>query len=187
VISVRPPGRARVEFLVTELSSAPFSYPEVGSTRGAFPSGYNIDRYAAELGRGDVVFDAARQAIRAGVPFDLPWVRCFLPRAFEPGAVVVVVARVMGVWWTNASRVIYTIDERDRFGFAYGTLPRHAEVGEELFLVERARPSEDVTFRIEAFSRPRHPLVRLAAPFSRAVQRRFGRGALDAMRAATSS
>ena len=39
----------------------------------------------------------------------------------------------------NAGRVVYLVDEDGpvpRFGFAYGTLPGHAESGEERFLVE---------------------------------------------------
>ena len=32
-------------------------------------------------------------------------------------------------------RVVYVVDEPDRRGFAYGTLPGHAESGEELFMV----------------------------------------------------
>ena len=45
-----------------------------------------------------------------------------------------VLARSLGLWWLNACRIVCVIDE-DRpvtgFGFAYGTLPDHAESGEE--------------------------------------------------------
>lgn len=34
-------------------------------------------------------------------------------------------------------RVVYLIDESDRQGFAYGTLPGHPESGEETFVVQR--------------------------------------------------
>ncbi|GAA4732513.1 hypothetical protein GCM10023350_14890 [Nocardioides endophyticus] len=34
-------------------------------------------------------------------------------------------------------RVVYVVDEPERAGFAYGTLPGHPETGEELFLLSR--------------------------------------------------
>jgi len=36
---------------------------------------------------------------------------------------------VSGVWFLNAARIVYVIDEPRRFSFAYGTLPGHAERG----------------------------------------------------------
>ena len=51
-------------------------------------------------------------------------------------------ARVLGMWTLNAARVVFVIDEPGRFGFAYGTLPRHVESGEERFLVERDAAGE---------------------------------------------
>jgi uncharacterized protein (UPF0548 family) len=98
-----------------------------------------------------------------------------------------VVARVLGLWWTNINRVIYTVDEPDAFGFAYGTLPFHAEQGEELFMVERSGQSAEVTYRVLAFSRPRHLLARIGSPISRNAQRRFGSGSMQAMRRATAA
>ncbi len=69
-------------------------------------------------------------------------------------------------------RVIYVLDEPDRFGFAYGTLPGHPEEGEEAFVAERVGTSS-VRFVIRAFSRPGDPLVRLFAPATRIVQTRM--------------
>jgi len=186
MIATRLPDAIELSKLFDGLSKAEYSYPEVGATRGEIPNGYNVDRYAAVLGKGEAVFESAKLAIRGWAPFHLPWIRVF-PQA-EPanGVIVAVVARIFGVWWTNVSRVIYTIDEPDRFGFAYGTLPFHAETGEELFLVERSRGSAEVSYRILAFSKPHHVLARLGYPLSRASQRRFGAGSLEAMRSATS-
>ena len=55
----------------------------------------------------------------------------------------------------NACRVVYVVDEEEpiqRYGFAYGTLPDHAETGEERFLVEWNRASGEVWYDILAFS-----------------------------------
>src|SRR3712207_7231330 len=57
------------------------------------------------------------------------------------------------------SRVVYTVEEPDRAGFAYGTLPGHPERGEELFLLDRA-PDGQLRLTISAFSRPATWLAR---------------------------
>jgi uncharacterized protein (UPF0548 family) len=65
-------------------------------------------------------------------------------------------------------RVVRVIDEPDRKGFAYGTLPGHPEAGEEEFLLIRS--GERVDFRVTAFSRPTSRLARLAGPVTRRAQ-----------------
>ena len=82
-------------------------------------------------------------------------------------------------------RVVTVIDEPDRFGFAYGTLPVHAERGEESFTVVRGRDG-GITFEIVAVSRPRHPLARLCPPVARRLQRAATERYLDAMAKAVS-
>jgi uncharacterized protein (UPF0548 family) len=187
MISIGIPQEDRVAEIFGALATSEYSYPDVGATRGAIPRGFHVDRYAATLGRGEGVFESAKDAIRGWKQFDLPWIRVIPQSQPAPGVMVAVVARILGLWWTNVSRVIYTVEETDAFGFAYGTLPFHAETGEELFLVERSRESGEVTYRVLAFSRPRHPLARLGYPLSRAAQRRFGAGSIEAMKRATSS
>lgn len=68
-------------------------------------------------------------------------------------------------------RVVYIVDEPQRRGFAYGTLPGHPLRGEESFMVER-RADDSVWITIRAFSRPSsrlwwalYPAVRLAQEF----------------------
>jgi uncharacterized protein (UPF0548 family) len=66
-------------------------------------------------------------------------------------------------------RVVYVIDEPDRQGFAYGTLPGHPESGEEAFVLHREAGNR-VRFVITAFSRPATRLAKLGAPVSRQLQ-----------------
>jgi uncharacterized protein (UPF0548 family) len=103
----------------------------------------------------------------------------------ESAQVVAVLAKVCGLWWLNACRIVYVVNEQAgdvvRFGFAYGTLPRHAESGEEQFLVEWDKRDGSVWYSILAFSRPRHWLARLGYPLVRRLQRRFGRESAEAM------
>jgi uncharacterized protein (UPF0548 family) len=79
---------------------------------------------------------------------------------------------------------VYVIEETTRFGFAYGTLTEHAEIGEERFTVEFHPDSGEVWYDIFAFSRPGHFLVKLGYPYGRYKQRQFAVGSKDAMKRA---
>jgi uncharacterized protein (UPF0548 family) len=100
------------------------------------------------------------------------------------------ISRVGGCWWLNCGRIIYVVDEAapvSRYGFAYGTLPGHVERGEERFLIEWDQATGEVCYDILAFSRPNHPLVKLAYPWARRCQKRFGRESAASMLTAAAS
>jgi uncharacterized protein (UPF0548 family) len=78
------------------------------------------------------------------------------------------------------ARVVYVIDEPDRKGFAYGTLPGHPECGEELFLVER-KEDDSVWITIRSFSRPASWAWWLVYPVLRASQAFYTRRYLKAL------
>ncbi len=65
--------------------------------------------------------------------------------------------------------VVYLMDEPDRQGFAYGTLPGHPECGEERFVIVRSGLA--VRAEIDAFSQPAVWFMRAAGPVGRLVQR----------------
>jgi uncharacterized protein (UPF0548 family) len=115
----------------------------------------------------------------------LGWLEAWSPSTtIGPGVAVAIVARLLGLWWLNACRVVYVMDEAgavSRFGFANGTLPAHAESGEARFLIEWDRSSGEVWYDIVAFSRPHGFLARLGYPYMRSVQKRFGRESAAAM------
>jgi len=71
-----------------------------------------------------------------------------------------------------------------RFGFAYGTLPDHAERGEERFMIE-CLADNSVCYDIYAFSQPQKAIVKLGLPLARRLQQRFGRESLSVMRGAS--
>lgn len=63
---------------------------------------------------------------------------CILPlkAPLEVGTTVGALARHYGFWSLNPARIAYFVEETgavERFGFGYGTLPGHAECGEERF------------------------------------------------------
>ena len=179
---ITEPSDEDVDKFIASQKNLPFTYAEVGATNTTPPSGYNVDHNRILLGTGEAVYKAGVEALKRWRHFDLGWVT-IVPRGVpvEVGATVAVKARAFGSWSLSASRVVYTIDEDRRFGFAYGTLPDHVERGEERFLIEWL-PDDSVWYDILAFSRPKHPLVRLSAPLARMLQKRFARDSLNRVR-----
>jgi uncharacterized protein (UPF0548 family) len=149
------------------------------------PAGYDADHHRVELGKGAAVFEAACDGLRRWSMFPASWTQICPPAAPIPvGTAVAVLARVGVLWCVNPARVVYVINEhgpRRRFGFAYGTLPGHAESGEERFSVEWG-PDDVVWYDLRAFSRPGYRLARLAYPLARTLQRRFVVGSQAAIR-----
>jgi uncharacterized protein (UPF0548 family) len=144
------------------------TYAEVGATgQDEMPAGYHhVDR-SRVLGHGRAAFDRAAAALADWSMFRRVGFR--VPAATPPVAPGVEVRmRLLGVLLVPC-RVVYTHEERDRRGFAYGTLPGHPESGEEAFVVTIAASGE-VVFRVRAFSRPAILLTRAAGPAGRAAQ-----------------
>ena len=78
-------------------------------------------------------------------------------------------------------RVVAIIDERDRKGFAYGTLDGHPLSGEESFVVERT-PDGSVWLQVRQFSQPASRKWRFVAPLLRRQQRVMAEKYLAALR-----
>ncbi len=182
---MREPSEADAARFVASQRDLPFTYMEVGATKATPPKGYTVDHNRIQLGSGEATYHRAVEALKNWRHFELGWV-VIAPRgvAVEVGATVAVKARAFGTWSLSATRIVYTIDEDRRFGFAYGTLPDHVEKGEERFLVEWL-PDDTVWYDILAFSRPKHPLVRLSAPLARRLQKQFARDSLNQMKTLT--
>jgi len=166
------------------------SYPEHGATRAAndgrpdVPGHYAIDHHRVQLGHGRPTFERARAALRRWEMFALPWVELCWPDApIEVGSSVGILAGGR-VWSLNACRIVYTLDESGetcRYGFGYGTLPDHVEIGEERFLVEYHARDDSVWYDLLAFSRPGQWMAKLAHRYTRSVQHAFARGSMRAM------
>lgn len=176
------PDSITIHRFLAQQAALDFSYPGVGLIRsGTAPAGFDLDVNSVELGQGEAVWAAAQEAIRQWQMFPGDW--AYVRPVNIPirvGEMVAVVARILGIWWLNSCRVVCVLESDRQFGFAYGTLPGHAECGEELFLVERADDGT-VRYSLRAFSRPRHWLARLAYPMTRAYQRKFGRDSKASM------
>jgi uncharacterized protein (UPF0548 family) len=156
---------------VAALAAADLTYPEHGATAGAaLPAGYHHVERRFPLGSGRAVFNAAVDAVlgwrmHTGAGLTL----LAAPPVAEVGAVVVLRFGPPVVGLLVPCRVVATVDEPGRRGFAYGTLPGHPERGEELFLVEHGADGA-VDLRIRAFFRAATRLARAGGPVTLAVQ-----------------
>jgi uncharacterized protein (UPF0548 family) len=182
-------GKTR-EFLAAQ-AKLDFTYSAVGATAAVAPAGYVVDHTRIKLGEGKGVFTAAQAGLKRWEQFRLGWVETWPPDTpINVGQVVAVIARLFGLWWLNGCRIVYLVDDEGpvrRYGFAYGTLPEHAESGEERFTVEWHEDDDAVWYDILAFSRPQQLLARLGYPLVRALQKRFARDSVAAMLRAVKS
>lgn len=187
MIFLRHPSPEQIDAFLDGQRAEPFSHPHVGATQGQLPSDWTVDHNRIRLGSGPAAFEAACAALRRWEMFRLGWVEIHgTGPPIVPGLTVGMLARVVGIYWLNACRVVYTVQEDGpvrRFGFAYGTLTDHVERGEERFLIEQLEDGS-VWYSLLAFSSPRHPLVRLAYPMTRHLQHRFVAQSLRTMKRA---
>lgn len=180
---LRVPSDEAIRAILDGLADAAFTHGDLaGATRelAAAPHGYRLDRYGAELGRGDAVFDRAKAALARLDNYPPSFTR--VVRGFDTpaeGALFATVARHLGFASVLPCRIIYTIDAPARFGLGFGTLPGHAERGEERFVV--SIEDDVVRYDVLAISRPAGLLPRLGAPITRHYQRRFQRETLETM------
>src|SRR3954470_17593570 len=146
------------------------TYTELGAALTAsMPAGYHHVSSEVTLPRRADAFERGSDGLRQWAA------HCGAGMSVEPQTppvldLTVAVAAPLGpVTAVAVCRVVAVIDEPDRYGFAYGTLPGHPERGEEAFVVQRR--GDDVVFTVKAFSRPAELLPRLGGPVTKAIQR----------------
>ena len=185
MLSLQKPTAESIRPFLEAQAKLPFTYSAVGATATTPPGGYDVDRTRIKLGEGEPVFQLAKAALQRWEQFHLGWVEAWSPdTAIQSGEVVAVMGRAIGLWWLNACRIVYVVDESGptrKFGFAYGTLPGHVESGEERFLIEWDRNDNSVWYDILAFSKPNHFLTRLGYPMVRRAQKQFARDSAASM------
>jgi uncharacterized protein (UPF0548 family) len=112
--------------LARQLGSAQLTYHDVGATKRTLPAGYHHQNAARVIGNGAETFNTAaaelfswQAHLRAGLRVTASTATA------EPGTVVLLGVRVGPLPMRAPCRVVYTITESHRRGFAYGTLPWH--------------------------------------------------------------
>lgn len=179
LITFGPPSAEHFDRLLAELATASVTYDHVGSTLDRAAPGR---RHTVELGTGTGTFDLAVAGLRAwachqGIGATIHPVGA----ALAEGTDVIVVLHLGPIRLLVPDRIVAVVDEPDRFGFAYGTLPGHAERGEESFIVERAVDG-CVTATIRVHARGSWLVARLAGPVVGLLQRIASRRYLGALR-----
>jgi uncharacterized protein (UPF0548 family) len=146
------------------------TYTEVGRTEGGdLPAGYRHLRYRTPLPpaayrRAGAAVLGWRMHRAAGMR-----VTASADRA-APGVRVTSTLGVGPVRMVAPCEVVWTVDDDERIGFGYGTLPGHPARGEESFVVQR-RPDGGVDLVITSFSRPADWRMRLGGPVGPLFQR----------------
>ncbi|MFE5817073.1 DUF1990 family protein [Streptomyces sp. NPDC056479] len=151
-----------------------FTYDDVGATRenGFCPPGFHPLHVRTRIGEGEDVFRRAAEAVMTwemhrelGVGIDAS-----SERAAPEVDVTVTLAGLIKA----PCRVVWTVEEYRRIGWAYGTLPGHPECGEEAFLVERTGDGT-VWLTIRAFSRAAKWYTRAGGAATRGLQQAYAR------------
>lgn len=183
----RRPSQRQIKEFLDQSRALALSYNPIGIAKES-PPAYDSDLASTVIGNGRQTFERAKIALAQWRHYEMGWVELF-PHgaAIDPGTNVAVLVRHLGFWSLNGCRVVYGVGDRQgesSFGFAYGTLTNHAELGEEIFEVRLEPESEDVVYRIQAVSKPRASLARLGYPVTRYFQERFRRDSTEALRRA---
>ena len=145
------------------------------------PAGFNHDEISIAIGRGHELFEACsehlnRWGLQRALGFAVHPSKC-IPKC---GETILLTRTLPGATLVASCRIVYTVDETNRRGFAYGTLPMHPECGEEYFGIT-IDDDDVVHFEIRAFSRPSSTLARICKPLTRFLQLKATRKYCDEM------
>src|SRR4051812_1818071 len=112
MLSLKKPTAEKAQRFLRAQAKLDFSYRSVGATATKPPAGFVVDHTRIKLGDGAEVFLLARVGLEKWAQFGLGWVEVWpTDTRIRSGEVVAVLARVAGLWWLNACRIIYVVDE----------------------------------------------------------------------------
>lgn len=131
------------------------TYPDAGLTvtDAPLPAGYRHLVRDAVIGYGREAFERAGDALLSWRVHRDAGVALLATGRMRPGLAVRVRLGLRGLSADGPCRIVAVVDEPDRRGFAYGTLPGHPECGEEALLVH-LRPDGAVVAQVRGFSVP---------------------------------
>ena len=179
------PSTAELASLRRELAGEDLSYP-VGILDRSPPDGMRRHGLDVIIGSGEDDYRRATAAIDSWQPFALGWAGIFAGQSGpEDGLDVVVHAALVGLHAVVGCRVVGTHDlvapESVAYGFTYGSLHSHIEIGEERFEVAMDT-SGQVRYRIDVVAKPGRWYARVGLPVVEHYRRRFRRDSAAAMR-----
>ena len=175
------PENEKIAAFLAAQSALPYSYAQVGDSRKEIVAGFDNDHNKIYLGTGHSIWENAKNAMQNWQQFPPKWTSIYPnTTALEKDQIVVVSFHLFGIWWLNGARIVYGLDDENRFGFAYGTLASHVEQGEECFWIEKEADGS-IYYHIRAFSKPRFWMAKLGYPLARGYQRKFVRQSMQQM------
>lgn len=158
------------------------TYSDVGASQTeTTPPGYDAISESAVVGAGIAQFSLLAEGIRNWQIQRRSGIQVAADGHVREGATVALAQRFGFAAVVFGCRVVWTIDEPHRNGFAYGSLPGHPESGEEAFVAE-LEPDGAVRFRVFGFSTAGTLATAATRPLTRALTRRALRGYLRAAR-----
>lgn len=164
---------------LTELTTLPLTYTQVGATRGVLPDGFHHLDVSARIGSGRDPFEQAADTV---MHWGMQRGAGLAVRASSDVAVVDAVVLVRLGFLPAPCRVVYVIDDADHRGFGYGTLRGHPESGEEAFSVRYDPVNDAVYAQVRAFSRPATWWAKAGGPVTTLAQKLISRRYLRAVR-----
>jgi uncharacterized protein (UPF0548 family) len=132
------------------------------------PSGYRRDTWDRELPHG---FEPARTAVQRWAGHRNAGITITDPPPIVEGETVSLAIPVGPLSVTATARIVDVVDEPDRYGFTYATLPHHPSDGEESFIVSRCADGTTM-FTVTAVWRGATLAARVLPPLTRFLQRR---------------
>jgi uncharacterized protein (UPF0548 family) len=185
LLSNRPAHKMIEQFIALQ-AKLNYSYALIGMTRAGTYKNFKLDHNRIRLGAGARCYQKAVAAMNRWQMFNIGWVELYQRTTpIMPGNTVAVLVDHKFCWSLNACKIVYTIAteniETEQYGFAYGTLPDHGEMGEERFSIEWHKNDNSVWYDILALSKPRHLLAKLGYPLTRYFQKKFASDSKTAM------
>lgn len=162
----RSPGRLLTTLIRAERSE--LTYDHVGSTLEDRPPA-RVSRHTTSTDLDGSLDDAAR-TLRRWAPHE--GIAALILPHLAPlvvGTTVLVVVSWGPFEVLAPDRIVATVDDEHRFGFAYGTLSGHPERGEELFLAEQVGPDR-LRLSITIDAGPGTPIAHVASPLVHQLQ-----------------
>ncbi|WOH18470.1 DUF1990 domain-containing protein [Paenarthrobacter sp. GOM3] len=142
----------------------------------ALDRGYRHSEVSAVVGQGDDAWERSTdQVLRWGVKTASGF-SVDAPGAVSVGDRVLVTAHFLGARVLEPVQVVAVVQELERVGFAYRTLPGHPVSGEEAFIVHRDGDEVRLTVRSltgPASQQPWRTLYPLLLVLQRVVRRRY--------------
>ncbi|HEX7105666.1 MAG TPA: DUF1990 domain-containing protein [Acidothermaceae bacterium] len=153
-------------------SALDFNYADVGASREqTVPTGCDSIAESAVVGAGLAQFTLLAEGIRNWQIHRHADLQIVADHPAREGVNVAIGQRLGPATVVLSCRVVWTLDEPDRNGFAYGSLVGHPEAGEEAFVAE-LEPDGAVRFRVYGFTAPGTVATAAARPLTRALARR---------------